>query len=95
MPFNGNVNVPAGTWTQLTANDVAAISVQNLSLNRLVFVMATAGAVAPSGAGGGLRLDPSEAVEGLSLAGMFSGVASPTRVYGWSDSTMEVFVSHA
>lgn len=90
----------SSAWTQLTANDVTSITLQNIGGND-VQVMGTVGAVAPAATESptGLVLEYGVAILNRTMADLFPGVAA-TRVYartnpGFPNAAALVFVSHA
>ena len=98
---NTDVSLTADTWTQLTASDVTALRVQNMT-RFVVIIQATVGATPPAGATladqikGGIRLLPDMGIAtDLTLATMFPGVAGATRVYATCAYNVDVSVSHA
>lgn len=90
---NTDVSVPAGTWTQLTDNDVTAITFQNKSKVVDLYVKGTVGANAPTTTAGAIRYEPLMGERNAAVADLFPGVAA-TRVYAWCSDAVDVFVSH-
>ena len=94
MALNTDVAVPSGAWTQLTANDVTAITVQNKNVSP-VFIKGTVGAVPPTDATGAIVLEALKGVQNTLLSDLWPGIAA-TRVYAFSPvGTAAVMVSHA
>lgn len=94
MPRNMTVSIPAATWTQLTADNITALRVQNLC-GYTVYIMATVGAVAPTSVAGAILLNPLQGVAAnVPLADLFPGVVGANRVYGYCDVPAAVSVSH-
>ena len=93
MAQNTDVFIPIGVWTQLTDADVTSITFQN-KLGNYIFVKGTVGAVAPTDENGAIRYNPGQGERNVSLSDLFPGVAA-TRVYAYSPSGSQVFVSHA
>ena len=94
MAYNGNVTLIAGTWTQLTANDVTTMPrVQNLGAGDIV-VQATIGA-APGSQDGGIYLRRYDLIDGISaLSAWFGGVTSGVRIWAYSTTPGLASVSH-
>lgn len=98
MPQNTTITLVPDAWTQLTNANVSAIRVQNLAspTSAHVWIMATAGEVAPTSLNGAIRLLPNQAIGAdLILGNLFPGVTNPTRVYAYSADAVQVSVSHA
>lgn len=92
------VELPAGTWTQLTSGDISAISIYNN--RREMWIKVQNGTGAPTGtpeAEAAIPLDSrySGYVVNRTLADLAPGVSSPNRVFGYSDTGGQVLVSHA
>jgi hypothetical protein len=93
MPQNTNLVIPAATWTLLTDADVTSLTFQNKATSDLLIV-GTVGAVAPTSFAAAITYGPSTGERNVALADLFPGVAA-TRVYAYSESGGQVFVSHA
>ncbi len=93
MPRNETVLIPKDTWTQLTANDVTAITFQ---IKRGVVEIAVAvGAVAPTNFDDAITYHAREGEMARPIAEMAPGIAG-TRVYAYSAGEgASVYVSHA
>lgn len=95
MARNANVTLPAGEWTQLTNANASALRVQNRGALSIL-LKATAGETAPTNDEGAVELLPIEILAAdLTIAQLWPGVASATRVYAWSPIACTVSVSHA
>lgn len=95
MAQNTDIAVPAATWTLLTDSDVTALRVQNYG-QVAVFLKATAGATPPSDTTGSISLPPDAVLAAdLTLADVWPGVASATRVYAYCADAVTLSVSHA
>lgn len=94
MARNADVNLTAGTWTELTADDASVVALQNKS-GFDVIVMATTSASAPSASSrDGYILRPYTDGYYL-LASSFPGLTSPIRMYALCTyAAVTVFVSH-
>lgn len=84
--------VTARTWTEITDNDVTAITFQNLT-PREIYVKVTTGA-APTGGPNGARYGAGEGEKNLSLADLALGVSSGDRVWVYAEAAGDVYVSH-
>ncbi len=92
---NETITLTAATWTQVTLSDVSAIRVSNLG-TEAIWLMGTAGAVAPTSTSGALPLLPGQHLTAdLLLNQVFPGVSGVTRVYVYSPNASNVSVSHA
>ena len=94
MPANTTVTVPANTWTQITSNDVSAITFQNLGTGGLA-VLATVGATPPTSRAGSVEYPSMFGEKNATLAELFPGISGANRVYVHSVAPGEVMVSHA
>ena len=90
--MNGNMNIEAGAWVQVTSAPVEAITIQNLGGGTIIVV----GGAAPTD-DTGIRLAPGEALSaGTPLSDVFPGIVSPMHVRVRAISRNgKVFVSHA
>jgi hypothetical protein len=96
MPRNDLVEINPGSWVELTAGDVTALSVHNVGAARL-WVQATVGAIAPAGFQPIGR--PVCTTDGFdadkTLAELFPGVAGANRVWAFCQGMIgHAFVSH-
>lgn len=93
MAFNDNREVPADGWVQLTANDVAALTVQ--ANGYALLLKGAVGAVAPVDSKAAFRLLPGEPAR-IVLADTWPGLVGVNRLYAKSESGvgMSVPVSH-
>lgn len=94
MARQATVDVAKGTWTQLTAADVAAITFQNIG-SSYVLISGTNGATAPGSTDGALRYNPGQGEMNTSVADMFPGVSGVNRIWAYCVGTSQVSVSHA
>lgn len=94
MPRNSNVSIPANAWTQITANDITAITFQNLS-GAEILIKGTVGANAPTDASGAIRYGSDLGERNASLADLFPGISGANRVYALCPLAGSVMVSHA
>ena len=93
MAQSDTLDVGPSAWVQLTNANATAVTIQCLQSS--VFVLATAGAVAPTATDGAFLLTPGEGLTG-DLADLWPGVASATRVYALAQNfPAQVVVSHA
>jgi hypothetical protein len=90
---NTTLTLTAGTWLQLTDNDVTSITFQNKS-GVDIWVAGTTSASAPSNKLTAIKYGPGQGERLATLADLFPGI-SAVRVYAYTDSNGEVFVSHA
>ena len=94
MAQNTTVNIPAGTWTQITDGNVTSLTFQNISGN-FVLVKGTVGATAPTTLPGSLRYNPGQGERNVLLTDLFPGIAGVNRLYVFADSGAQVVVSNA
>jgi len=94
MAQNTTVNIPAGTWTQITDGNVTSLTFQNISGN-FVLVKGTVGATAPTTLPGSLRYNPGQGERNVPLTDLFPGIAGVNRLYVFADSGAQVVVSNA
>jgi hypothetical protein len=90
-----NTDVTVGsTYTQLTDNDVTAISFQNKGYGTLEVTAVASGT--PSESVVGFIVGELEGEDNLILADRFLGVTGPARVWArFANSTGPVWVNHA
>lgn len=96
MAFNDDIEVLAGTWTQMGDAAASAIRVQELD-GVTMRLQATSSDTAPTDADGGVYLRGFQTLAGdLALADLFPGIGSGD-LYLWAYSTQRtrVSVSHA
>ena len=94
MAQNTTVNIPAGTWTQITDGNVTSLTFQNISGN-FVLVKGTVGATAPTTLPGSLRYNPGQGERNVPLADLFPGISGVNRLYVFADGGAQVVVSNA
>jgi len=94
MAQNTTVTLTAGTWTQLTNDNVTNITFQNTSGHHM-FVAGTVGAAAPSSTVGAIRYNPGQGEKNAALTDLFPGTSGANRVYAYSADAIDVMVSHA
>lgn len=99
MPRDTTITLNPRQWNQLTNADVTAIAVQHLG-SYPVMIMASSAAqpVGDPGVGNSARmLKPGEHwPDTVLLADLWPGIASPVRVWAWSEISGEkIAVSHA
>ena len=94
MAQNTTVNIPAGTWTQITDGNVTALTFQNISGN-FVLVKGTVGATAPTTLPGSLRYNPGQGERNVALTDLFPGISGVNRLYVFADSGAQMVVSNA
>jgi hypothetical protein len=90
---NTTLNLVAGTWLQLTDNNVTLITFQNRGQTD-IYVAGTTSASAPANRLTAIKYGPGQGERNVSLGDLFPGI-SAVRVYAVSDSNIEVYVSHA
>ena len=93
MARNTTLTVAANTWTQLTANDVQAITFQ-VEGNARAYIKGTTGTTAPTDLLGSARYSPGQGELNVALSELFPGI-NAVRVWVFAESNMAVFVSHA
>ena len=93
MARNTTLTVTANTWTQLTANDVQTITF-HVEGNSFVYVKATVDANAPTDFLGAPRYRPGQGEKNVALSEIWQGI-NAVRVWVFSETVAEVFVSHA
>ena len=93
MAQNTTLTVPANTWTQITANDVSALTFHNQSFYMLQ-VKGTVGATAPSDFLAAIEYAAGEGETNISIGELWPGI-SATRVYVFCTNIAKVMVSHA
>ncbi len=94
MAQQTTIEVAAATWTQITDADVTNITFQ-IGSNEPVYLLGTAGATAPTSITGALTYYSGQGEVSRTLADMFPGVASVTRLYAYCAGRANVVVSHA
>jgi hypothetical protein len=94
MAQNTTITIPAGTWVQLSDNDIDSITFQNIGLS-VVVVKATTTDTAPENTNGALRYEPKEGEKNAFLVDLFPGVEGADRLYAFSAGGTEMVVSHA
>ena len=94
MPRDDTVTLAPQTWTQLTANDVTAITFQ--VRNGPVYIVPTVGATPPTDISDGFVYETGEGEVAIALADLAPGIAA-TRVYAYGAIPFgaQVRVSHA
>jgi len=81
---NGNVALPANTWTQIADSGLTAASWQNKG-SRAVFVAATSADSAPTGEPDEWpRYAPLQLQTGIDATALFSGVGSAAYLWAYS-----------
>lgn len=96
MARNTNVALTGGAWTQLTADDVSAITFQNISENGIpIFIKGAVGATPPADLSGAVRYALGEGERNSAIADLFPGISGANRVYAWAAVSGVVMVSHA
>ena len=93
MAQNTTIAVPAETWTLLTDSDVTSLTFQVRS-NGPVYIAGTAGATPPTDFDGSIIFHSTQAQRNVSMSDMFPGI-SATRLYAYSKTVSNIFVSHA
>jgi chitodextrinase len=93
MARSTTLDLAAYSWTQLTADDAAGITFQNLTGNNL-WIQAMGSATAPTELKGSIVYKPDEGERNAALSDLFPGVTTPVRVYAWTEKGGPVFVSH-
>lgn len=93
MPRNTTLSLPEDVWTELTANDVASITFQNLG-GHFILVKATTGA-APTDDSASIRYNPGQGERNVLLSDLFPGLSGRDRVWAFAPYPTRVFVSHA
>lgn len=89
---NTTLTLTAGTWLQLTDNNVTSITFQNKS-GVDIWVAGTTSASAPSNRLSAVRYGPGQGERNAFLSDLFPGITA-VRVYAIADSNGEVYVSH-
>ena len=97
MAKNEVQKVTSADPQQLTAGDVASITLQNQSRHSWVRLFPSINAAAPAKGAAVLMLPPGQALINESLSDLFPGVAGANRVFGQSEdgAPVPVLVSHA
>lgn len=93
---NTVVAIPAETWTQLTDNDVSALTFK-VESGGPVHVLAQNGDTTPTSDPNLQPMYPQNTGEASdrTLAVLYPGVTTPNRVFAWSRVPSRVWVSHA
>ena len=95
MARNATIELPAKTWTELTAGNVTTLRVQNLG-HQPIMILATVGSVEPTSRDGGLMIQPGFGLTAdVTLEHLFPGVAGANRVWAVSPISGAASVSHA
>jgi hypothetical protein len=94
MAQNTTINVPAGTWVQLSNADIDAITFQNVG-SSYVLVKGATEAAAPNNTDGALRYDQRQGEKNAFLVDLFPGIEGADRLYAFSPGGTEMVVSHA
>lgn len=94
MPQNTTITLTAGVWTQLTDADINSITFQNRGGTHM-FVSGTADVSAPSNFNGAIRYNPGQGERNISLIDLFPGLTGVDRLWAFSDSAIDVMISHA
>jgi len=94
MAQQTTIEMAAATWTQITNADVTNITFQ-VAANAPVYFLGTAGATPPTATTGALTYYSGQGEISRTLADMFPGVTSVTRLYAYSPGRANVIVSHA
>lgn len=95
MAQNTTTDIPAVTWTQVTTADITSATFQNNGGNA-VWILATVGAIAPTGGAKGIRYNPGSGERSsVTLATLFPGLSGANRLYAYAPDGARVFISHA
>lgn len=94
MVRNKTVGLVADEWTELTADNVAEITFQNVGGSRML-IKGTAGAVAPTDLDGALAYAVGQGERNVALADLFPGVVGANRVFAYVKAAGAAVVSHA
>lgn len=95
MARNATVDIPADTWTQLTANDVTNITFQ-VTGGSEVWVKATTDTTTPTSQDDVLVYAYGNGETNVAMSALFAGLALADRVWAYSPHhPAAVFVSHA
>lgn len=95
MPRSATVDLVPGVWTQLTNDNVSAITFANIDAVDTAYLMATVGAVPPTSLNGAIPYGPRSGELDVALNRLFAGVGGANRVYAYSTNSMSVVVQHA
>lgn len=90
---NTTVNLTPDTWTQLTDADTSDVTFENVGQYD-VYVVGTAGAVAPTSLDGALRYPPTKGEIKRALSDMWLGGSGLNRLYAYSKNGGSVMISH-
>jgi hypothetical protein len=93
MARNTTINLVPNEWTQLTGDDVFALTFQNRAQYPM-FVKGTTDATAPTDLTGAIRYNPGQGELNTPLSDLFPGIAA-VRVWAISERANDVMVSHA
>lgn len=89
------IQVPPSVWTEITVNDVTALTVANLGTTP-VYLKGTVGATAPTSTTGCIALLPFDTrTSAETLAQWFPGLGAVTRVYAYCEAPAVLSVNHA
>jgi hypothetical protein len=96
MAFQATIDIPAGSWTLLTPQDVTDVRVQCVGRGA-VLLQATASTVAPASDEGAVVLYryPPLAIAGAPLASFFPGVPGCNRHWAFAEEPTRVSISGA
>ena len=84
--------VPASNWIELTEADVTNITIQNLG-TASIFVQATTGS-APTTTAGSIEYPGAAKETNVGISELFPGVIGADRLWAYSLTSTDVFVSH-
>lgn len=94
MPQTATIQIPKETITQITNADAPVVTFQNTGGGNLL-VKATVNSTPPTDMSGALVYWPNQGEKKVALADLFLGLTSPVRLWGYSDTSTSVFISHA
>lgn len=94
MARTDSLNVPGGSWLQLTNSDATTVTFQIKS--GAVYLVATVGAVTPADLDNAVYYSVGQGEVAISLADLAPGTAGANRLYAWGDQTISstVYISH-
>ena len=90
---NTTLTLTQDDWTQLTDNDVTAITFQNLGPGDIL-VKSTTDTTKPTDFTGAIRYASGQGERNATLADLFPGLTGRDRVWAFSTAPTPVFVSH-
>ena len=95
MAQNTTINLPAGAWTQITANDVTAARWINTGA-ATIWVQATTDTTAPTTTAAAIPYEPRQGERSsVLLSDLWAGLTGADRLWAYCDVVGQVSVSHA